>query len=115
MLNSNNTLDTSYKFNSVSISAGGKLKFDVNYTPYGSDTDKKFFILIDPDNKIKEYFKDNNFFTKSFFIQKDLISPAVKITFDNTEVLNGDFVSNKPILRLHSVMILLFSSQILLL
>lgn len=100
VFNSNNNLDTSYRFNSVSISAGGKLKFDVSYTPYGSDTDKKFFVLIDPDNRVKEYFKDNNFFTKSFYVQRDIVSPAVKITFDDAEVIYGDFVSNKPDIKI---------------
>lgn len=100
VLNANNTLDTSYNYNSISIAAGSKKKFDVNYSPYGSDTEKKFVINIDPENNVKEYFRDNNFFTKSIFIQKDVAAPTLKITFDETEVIDGDFVSNKPDIRI---------------
>ncbi|HQJ46142.1 MAG TPA: interleukin-like EMT inducer domain-containing protein, partial [Ignavibacteriaceae bacterium] len=100
VLNANNTLDTSYNFNSISVSAEGRKKFNLNYRPSGSDDEKKFVINIDPENKISEYFKDNNFFTKSFYIKSDIIPPTIKITFDEMEVINGDFVSSKPNIKI---------------
>ena len=68
--------------------------------PTGTDNEKRFVISIDSDNKVSEYFEDNNFFTKSFYIQNDLTPPSLKITFDETEVINGDFVSNKPNIKI---------------
>ncbi len=100
VLNANNTLDTSYNFNSISVSAEGRKKFNLNYKPSGSDNEKKFVINIDPENKISEYFKDNNFFSKSFYIKSDIIPPTIKITFDEMEVINGDFVSSKPNIKI---------------
>ena len=38
-----------------------------------------------------EYFEDNNFFTRPFYIQTDVIPPVLKITFDEMEVVDGDF------------------------
>src|SRR5690606_3372810 len=78
----------------------GRRKFDIIHSPSGSDSEKKFVINIDPENKILEYFEDNNFFTKSFFIQSDIIPPSIKITFDEMEVVNGDFVSDRPNIKI---------------
>lgn len=100
VLNSNNTLDTSYSYNAVSIPSESRRKFIINYSPSGFDSEKKFVINIDPENKIREYFEDNNFFTKSFFIQSDIIPPSIKITFDEMEVVNGDFVSDRPNIKI---------------
>jgi hypothetical protein len=49
---------------------------------------------------VKEYYKDNNFFTKQFFVNPDLIAPQLKITFDGAEVVDGDFVSDKPVINI---------------
>lgn len=68
------------------------------YDGYGS---MKFRIKIDPDLKIREFYKDNNIFDKSFFVIQDTTPTSVtestlKITFDGTEIIDGDFVGSKP-------------------
>ncbi len=68
------------------------------YDGYGS---MKFRIKIDPASKIREFYKDNNIFEKSFFVIQDTTPTSVtestlKITFDGTEIIDGDFVGSKP-------------------
>ncbi|MCK7528255.1 MAG: hypothetical protein MZV64_67125 [Ignavibacteriales bacterium] len=54
--------------------ANDRRKFDINYQPaIDNDSEKRFVINIDSENKVTEYFEDNNFFTKSFYIQSDEI------------------------------------------
>lgn len=84
----------------TSLPSNGKQKFDLNYQALGTDNEKRFVINIDPENKITEYYKDNNFFTKIVHLQPDLIPPSVKITFDEMEVVDGDFVSKDPKIKI---------------
>ena len=100
VINQNNSSSTIFNQFVTSLPSESKQKFDVNYQALGTDTEKRFLINIDPENKVIEYFKDNNFFTKSVYVQPDLISPAVKITFDENEVVDGDFVSKNPNIKI---------------
>jgi hypothetical protein len=100
VINSNNLIDTSYSYFISSLPAESRRRFDINYQTSGARNENRFVISIDSENKVNEYFEDNNFFTKSFYIKDDVIPPAVQITFDEIEVVNGDFVSNKPNIRI---------------
>lgn len=83
-----------------SLTPDTKKMFNVRYHASNAVNPINFVISIDQENKVKEYYKDNNFFTKSFFIQKDLIAPTLNITFDNNKILDGDFVSSNPDIRI---------------
>ncbi len=100
VVNANNLVDTTYTYSINSLTADSKRKFDISYQTSGTDNEKQFIINIDSENKVTEYFEDNNFFTKSFYIQSDLIPPSVKITFDEMEVISGDFVSKNPNIKI---------------
>ncbi|MFZ1517809.1 MAG: C25 family cysteine peptidase [Ignavibacteriaceae bacterium] len=100
VFNENNTSSTVLNQLITTLLPDSRRKFDINYVPTGTDNEKRFVISIDSDNKVSEYFEDNNFFTKSFYIQNDLTPPSLKITFDETEVINGDFVSSKPNIKI---------------
>ena len=100
VVNSNNLIDTTYTYFVNSLTADSKRKFDISYQAYGADNEKQFIINIDSENKVLEYFEDNNFFTKVFYILPDLISPTLQITFDEIEVVNGDFVSKNPNIKI---------------
>jgi len=59
------------------------------------------FISIDSENKIVEKFKDNNFFSVPFVIIPDTTVTSVSettlsVTYDGTEIINGDYISPKP-------------------
>ncbi len=72
----------------------------MNYQNVEVNNPASIIINIDHENKIDEYYEDNNFFTKSFYVKSDIIPPTLKITFDETEVVNGDFVSNHPNIKI---------------
>lgn len=100
VVNQNNTSSTIFNEMVTSLAANSKRKFDISYQATGSDSEKRFLLNIDPENKINEYFEDNNFFTKSFYIKTDAVPPVVKIMFDDNEVVNGDFVSKNPDIKI---------------
>ena len=100
VINQNNNSSTVFNQLVTSLSANSKKKFEVSYQASGTDTEKRFLINIDPDQKVSEYFKDNNYYARSFYVEPDLISPTVKITFDEAEVVNGDFVSKNPNIKI---------------
>ncbi len=100
VVNHNNSSTTIFNQLITSLAANSKQKFEVNYQDLGNDNQKRFLINIDPENKISEYYKDNNFFSEPFYVKPDITPPSVKITFDDVEVLNGDFVSKTPDIKI---------------
>jgi hypothetical protein len=100
VVNSNNLIDTTFNFSIQSLASDDRRKFDITYQAKGKDIEKKFVINIDSENKVTEYYEDNNFFTKVFYVLPDLISPTLQITFDDMEVIDGDFVSKNPTIKI---------------
>ncbi|MBK6915097.1 MAG: T9SS type A sorting domain-containing protein [Ignavibacteriales bacterium] len=82
------------------LPANSRKKFNVIYQTAATDTQKSFVITIDPDKKVEEYFEDNNFFAKTLYFKNDIVPPDIYITFDDTEVINGDFVSSEPKIKI---------------
>jgi hypothetical protein len=54
------------------------------------------FIEVNPDKTQLETNYFNNFFSKSFIIDKDKKNPLLDVTFDGIRILNNDIVSPKP-------------------
>ncbi|MFA6025184.1 MAG: C25 family cysteine peptidase [Ignavibacteriaceae bacterium] len=82
--------------------------FTLNYKTNGTDGkgNMGFKIKIDPENHIRELYKDNNEFTIPFYTKPDtsvvsISASTVSVTFDNTEILNGDFVSSNPNIKVN--------------
>lgn len=87
----------------TNVDTSGYLAFNYNYVSnsYDGYGNMKFRIKIDPDNRVKEFYKDNNVFEKSFYVTPDttptsVTESSIKITFDGTEIIDGDYVSPKP-------------------
>ncbi len=82
-----------------SLNSGSRKLFNINYTPLKPGI-KTFSINIDPNDKVREIYKDNNIFNKSFSVYIDsttLVSSAsVSVTFDGNNIYNGDYVSSDP-------------------
>jgi hypothetical protein len=57
---------------------------------------KTFQITIDPENKIRELFEDNNFFSIPFYVKPDTSKPSINLTFDGNDILDGEYVSSRP-------------------
>ncbi len=64
-----------------------------------------FEFIIDSTNKVKELYKDNNYYKIPFYVIKDTItnvhSARVSAKFDDIDIADGDFVSNKPIISIN--------------
>ncbi|MFQ5641095.1 MAG: C25 family cysteine peptidase, partial [bacterium] len=56
----------------------------------------QIFAESDPDDKVVELYEFNNITTTTLFVQKDTLSPNIRVTFDGREVAEGEFVSSNP-------------------
>lgn len=54
------------------------------------------------DGPQSEYTKVNNYLFKSFVVNADKINPVMDVTFDGYRIINGDFVSPTPTIRITS-------------
>jgi len=74
----------------------------VNFTfnTVNTNGSKQFLITIDPEDKVSEIFEDNNFFTVPFSIKTDSTKPDVQISFDGKEIIDGEYISSNPLIRI---------------
>ena len=59
-----------------------------------------FLIKIDPNNKITEFFKDNNIYSIPFFVKGDTTHPALKVLVDGGDITEGDYISSAPVIKI---------------
>ncbi len=82
-----------------SLLPGGRKTFQVDYNALTTGA-QSFLITVDPENKIPELFKDNNFYSVPFFVKSDTNKPKVNLTFDGREIVDNDFVSSHPKIKI---------------
>lgn len=87
----------------ASLDSMQRKMFTLNYMTNATDGkgNMGFKIKIDPESHVRELYKDNNEFTIPFFTKPDtnvvsISASSVSVTFDDAEILNGDFVSSNP-------------------
>lgn len=86
----------------TSISPLSKKHFIYSYLSNYEDGFGKmsFKITIDKENRIKEFYKDNNVYQQPFYVIRDettSVSTAnVKVFFDGTEIYDDDYISSTP-------------------
>lgn len=74
--------------------------FSVNYkTPLGSGA-SQFVITIDPDNVLKEFYRDNNSYSVPFCIRADTSKPFLTLTIDGADVPDGEYINPKAEIKL---------------
>jgi hypothetical protein len=71
-----------------------------NYNTVNTKGEKQFSINLDPENNIKELFEDNNFYSIPFVIKGDSTTPNLQISFDGKEILDGEYISSNPLIRI---------------
>ncbi|MBN2571301.1 MAG: hypothetical protein JXA68_04175, partial [Ignavibacteriales bacterium] len=76
-----------------SLSSKDRKKFEINYNTVNTNGYKKFRIRIDSSNFVPELYEDNNIFEVPFYIKRDTTKPDILVTFDGSDILEGDFVS----------------------
>ena len=83
----------------LSLLPGTSQSFNINYSTSEGAGSGSFVINIDPDNKIREFYKDNNLYTLPFYVKGDTTHPSLKVTMGDTDILDGDYVSSTPKIR----------------
>ena len=58
------------------------------------------FIEIDKENNINELFRDNNQFILNYLVKADSAKPELQITIDGQQILDNDFVSANPEIKI---------------
>jgi hypothetical protein len=79
-----------------SLLPGTSQNFNIIYPTTGGAGNGSFVINIDPENKIKEFYKDNNLYTLPFYVKGDTTHPSLKVTIGDNDILDGDYVSSTP-------------------
>lgn len=74
--------------------------FNISYNTASSVGNRNFYITIDPDNKVLELYKDNNLYTVPFYVKGNNSPALLKLTFDGNDIINGDYVSSNPNIRI---------------
>lgn len=70
------------------------------YSQVDSIGNSAFQIIIDVDNKVREFYKDNNIYEIPFYIKKDSSTSVetknIAIKIDGENIMDGDYVSPNP-------------------
>jgi hypothetical protein len=83
-----------------SLGSEQKKLFNLLYNTANISGSIQLNINIDPENKILELYKDNNLYSVSVYVKPNTMPASVKLTFDGNDIINGDFVSANPNIRI---------------
>lgn len=83
-----------------SLGVEKRKSFNVSYNTASSIGNRSFYITIDPDSKILELYKDNNLYSVPFYVKANTAPASIKLTFDGNDIINGDYVSTNPNIRI---------------
>jgi hypothetical protein len=100
VINSDNSRSTIFTQLVESLEPENKKMFELTYNTSLSIGSKTFLIDIDSDKKVKELFEDNNFYAVPFFIKPDTSKPSLQVSFDGGDILDGDYISPNPEIRM---------------
>jgi len=100
IINDDNSRNTIFEQIVDSLGSEQRKYFEINYNTSSGTGAKTFLIDIDSDKQITELYEDNNFYTVPFFIKQDTTNPTLKISFDGNDILNGDYISPKPEIKI---------------
>lgn len=92
----NNARTTLATYQVDTLGKNSKKRFAHTYTAVGQQNRMTFVVTIDPQNAVSELYEDNNSFSRELKITQDTSRPSVFVTFDDIDILDGDFVSSKP-------------------
>ncbi len=82
------------------IPAESRFTFSLDYNVLIGAPNRRLRVTVDPDNKITEYYKDNNIFNVPFTVVMDSTAKAdVQLFVDSAKVFDGDYINSKPRIR----------------
>ena len=73
---------------------------EANYSTTFESGSRTYKISIDPDNKILEYYEDNNIYLNPFFIKPDTTKPTLLVSFNGNDIMDGDYIVPNPIIKM---------------
>lgn len=77
-----------------------RVSFDIVHNTSFETGNKTFLIQIDSEKEVVELFEDNNFYSVPFFVKADTSTPVLQISFDGTDIIDGDYVSPNPEIKI---------------
>ncbi len=77
-----------------------KKEFIARFNLGAGSEQRTLLISIDPNNIIPEYFENNNNYSIPILLKADTTKANVKITFDGLDIIDGDFVSSNPKIKI---------------
>ncbi|MBI9073498.1 MAG: hypothetical protein JEY94_17985 [Melioribacteraceae bacterium] len=95
-----NTKDKIFEQMVASIDSMGRKKFQVSFPTAAINGDRTFLISIDPENKIRELYEDNNYYSIPFFVKGDTTKPSLNVTFDGQDIFDGDYIAINPNIKI---------------
>jgi hypothetical protein len=100
VINEDNSRQTIFTQKADSLNADERKFFEVTHNTASGSGTKSFLINIDSENKVRELFEDNNYFSVPFYIKPDTTKPTITLTFDGSDILDGDYISPNPSIRI---------------
>ncbi|MBE0572362.1 MAG: hypothetical protein IH618_12535 [Ignavibacteriaceae bacterium] len=100
VINEDNSRQSIFTQKVDSLIAGGRKLFEITQNTSSGSGAKTFFINIDSDNKVRELFEDNNFFSIPFYIKEDTTKPSITLTIDGNDILDGEYVAPNPTIHI---------------
>jgi len=82
------------------IQPGTSISYNVTYNTSPASGNASIAVTIDPENKVKEFFRDNNVYIIPFYVKPDTTHPVLHLTFDGNEISDGDFISSDPVIKI---------------
>ena len=82
------------------IPANDSVNFSFPYDTRGKHGNHAFTFEIDPLDSLSEQSKSNNSVTIPYVVQADTLRPTLQVTFDGTQIVNGDYVAEHPEIRI---------------
>jgi hypothetical protein len=80
------------------ISPGQTVQFDYpRISTLGKGGSNNLLCFVNPRLQPEEYY-ENNALNLNFNVKEDKIQPLLDVTFDGVKIMNGDFVSNTPLI-----------------
>jgi hypothetical protein len=83
-------------FSPFALASGDSILLVAYYDTRGRRGSHSFLFQVDPQNKLADQYVSNNSVTIPYTVLSDTIRPSLDITFDDTHVVDGDFVRARP-------------------
>lgn len=83
-----------------SIGSEKRKKFNISYPTANFNGARTFSISIDTEEKVDELFEDNNFYNIPFYVVGDTTRPTMNLTIDGNDIFDGEYISNKPQIKI---------------